>query len=113
MGRKERRGFEQAQKSGEKSLGAAIINQALLDLAGCFVDNGGARSDAKEVLTAQAKAWFSKHNRDFVDICLLADVEPSCVIELALRVEGDPSILAGSIVTRAGFLQRDQPPPRL
>ena len=79
----------------EMSLWANVILQAVHDATdGGTVDG---RNSGRDVVRSQARNWFNLRNRDFIDVCNLAGLDPDAVYERSLAVirRYDDAVRAG------------------
>lgn len=67
-------------KPGEQSLWAKVIYQAVLDATHC-ADNHGGNEATRRVTRSKARTWFRPTNRDFIEVCHLAGMDPDSVCE--------------------------------
>ena len=64
----------------ETALWCEVISQAIRDATVC----GGIPAHARDATRAHARSWFRATNRDFIDVCNLAGLDPEAISERSL-----------------------------
>ena len=95
--------------SQDNKLWQGVVLQALLD-AGNLSRNINpswsvpTREFMHKRVAEEARVWFTENSRDFQDVCLLANLEPSLIRKFAIRViRGDPRAKKSLIEWRDWF----------
>ena len=74
---------EDRATSGEQALWTAVLSNALFD---ALYGPGSTKADAKLQIIIQARAYLTRPNKDFDQVCSLAGLDPEAVQERTRRL---------------------------
>lgn len=73
--------FQNGESSPEKALWKAVILQAFIDL------QNNSKKKISRTYKVKALFWFNRKNQDFINTCLLADLEPNYVLTKVEKIK--------------------------
>lgn len=67
---------------GEAALWRAVLLQVIMDSV--YASNGSTNPCERLVVRDAARCWLTTYNRDFHDVCIMADIDPNYMREVVI-----------------------------